>query len=705
MTGPAPAEILRHLAGDSAPDADLLGRFATTRDGAAFAELVRRHGPVVLAACRRGVRHHHDAEDAFQAVFLVLARRAGAIGRPEFLGSWLYRVAVRVTGHARRAAARRRGREVQAVDVPEPVAPTPAAPADIGPVLDEELGALPALYRDAVVLCDLRGVTRAEAAARLGIPLGTLASRLDGARKKLAARLVRRGVTLSVAGVLVEARAVAVPDSLLIKTCGLVADSAAGAVVPAAVLRLARGGSSMKSVLLGGALALALVAGVVVAGARTDTAPKSPATRGIADPLAAVAAVVPEPQEGGGTGPPKGTGVPKADVKFAAAPKLREALDLPVRDGRRVVWSPAGDRLVVVFSPEGGGGTGEALLVVRTDGPKGPHPFGSTGGHDPDRFAGFAPDGNELLLVRRESGLVSGRHQASFWVFGLVGRPGAAGLVGGQPGAEGGEDGVFTPAGRVLSLVPYEKRFDLDPEQSGDYAFAPDGKSYRTLVLTRDETDIRKVTVRRVSTETGKVLETVGTAEGMFRSAQLTADGRRVVTVSARDGEVVAHDPAGGGALWGVTPDLQTVAGSEPAYPLPLGLSRDGGRVLVSRGFGRPVLLDGATGKALPPLEGAELVDLFAGGTAFSADARLVAAPYHRVEKKEVARKGPLPQGSVTRGEARLGVWDTTTGRLVRSWPGRVTALAFHPTRPVLAVLEPNGAQTRLGLWDFAAQP
>src|SRR5690349_951879 len=120
MTGPRPAELLRHLAAEAAPDADLLRWFAATRDGAAFAELVRRHGPVVLAACRRGVRHHHDAEDAFQAVFLVLARRAGAIARPELLGNWLYRVAVRVTGHARRAVARRRAWEVQGVDVPEP---------------------------------------------------------------------------------------------------------------------------------------------------------------------------------------------------------------------------------------------------------------------------------------------------------------------------------------------------------------------------------------------------------------------------------------------------------------------------------------------------------------------------------------------------------------------------------------------------------
>ena len=92
---------------------------------------------------------------------------------------------------------------------------------------------------------------------------------------------------------------------------------------------------------------------------------------------------------------------------------------------------------------------------------------------------------------------------------------------------------------------------------------------------------------------------------------------------------------------------------------------------------------------------------------AFSADGRLLAMSYRPVEKKEAARgKGNAvpPQTSVQPTEPRLGVWDTTTGRLIRSWNGHVTALAFHPTRPVLAVVEPNGAQTRLGLWDFTAE-
>ncbi|MBN9524058.1 RNA polymerase sigma factor [bacterium] len=237
--------ILRHLTRtDPTSDRELLARFAAARDDAAFAELVRRHGPLVLSVCRRGTCNHHDADDAFQAVFLTLARRAAAIQNPDLLGGWLYQVAVRVAWRSRRNATRRQRYEVLAAEVPEPVTPEPREPCDLGSVLDEELARLPAWHREALVLCGLQGLARADAAARLGIPLGTLASRLDKARKKLAARLERLGVTLSAAAVpavLADTYA-AVPASLLDRTCGSVAGH-----VPGAVLRLAQGGVKMRT--------------------------------------------------------------------------------------------------------------------------------------------------------------------------------------------------------------------------------------------------------------------------------------------------------------------------------------------------------------------------------------------------------------------------------------------------------------------------
>src|SRR5438445_7445442 len=115
MSGVSAAWMLRQLAPPDAAASDraLLQRFATARDQGAFAELVRRHGPLVLTVCRRVAGHPQDAEDAFQAVFLVLARKAVALAQPERLGNWLYGVAVRVSRVARRTAARRRAREVQ----------------------------------------------------------------------------------------------------------------------------------------------------------------------------------------------------------------------------------------------------------------------------------------------------------------------------------------------------------------------------------------------------------------------------------------------------------------------------------------------------------------------------------------------------------------------------------------------------------------
>lgn len=199
------------------PDRDLLARFVAARDEEAFAEIVRRHGPMVLAACRRVTHHPHDAEDAFQAAFLVLARRAGHVARPELLANWLYGVAYRTALEAR--AARRRAEERVVPVAPEPVAPPPPDDTtELRAVIDEELAKLPDKYRSAVVLCDLEGLPRATAAAQLGIPEGTLSSRLAHARKVLAERLTRRGVTASATAVVAalgrDALAAAVPYTL-----------------------------------------------------------------------------------------------------------------------------------------------------------------------------------------------------------------------------------------------------------------------------------------------------------------------------------------------------------------------------------------------------------------------------------------------------------------------------------------------------------
>ncbi|HYH68650.1 MAG TPA: RNA polymerase sigma factor [Urbifossiella sp.] len=677
MTGPRPAELLRQLAADTAADADLLRSFTATRDGAAFAELVRRHGPIVLAACRRGVRHHHDAEDAFQAVFLVLARRAGGIERPEFLGSWLYRVAVRVAGHARRTAARRRVREVQVVDVPEPVAPA-SVPSDLGPMLDEELEALTAYYRDAIVLCDIRGLSRADAAAQLGIPLGTLASRLDGGRKKLAARLVRRGVTLAVGALLVEGRAVAVPDSLLTKTCGLVTDWAAGAVVPASVLRLARGGSAMKGVLLGGALVLTLPTGVALALGGSEPSPASPPVQ---NPPAAVAAPAAGPQPAPGAVPPVKLGLPR----------LKRTTNLPLRTVSGVAWGRDGAWMAVVGTDTTNlqDPSAVALVVLAPGDPKavpGKLPLPAQSG-----LVGFTADGATVLAATRETGLVNSEH--------LLHRVKVS--VANANGAE-----------RPVALV----RDGDDPEAVVDGAeeLTPAGPQELRFLIRSGA----RVAVWRAGLKF-EAQRPLGGFGGTFSDLRLTPDGGRVVA-QAGQGVVEGYDAATGKRLWATEPAaklpevklapraVSSREGRIPSAGLAVGLSRDGRRAVVARGPQTPVLvLDLDTGKALPlPADLGPVVP--AGPVAVSGDGALAALAYTPLVPLDGQAKGGGPKfepGTHTYGLTQLTVWDTATGSVVKTWPRPVAALVFHPSRPVLAVLEPYGNWTRLGLWDFAAQP
>jgi RNA polymerase sigma factor (sigma-70 family) len=178
-------------------DRQLLERFLGQGDPAAFAALVRRHGPTVLGVCRRVLRHAHDAEDAFQATFLVLVRRGRSIARREALGSWLYGVAYRVSLKARAEAVRRRDRESQAACRADEPSPDVGGRDDLRRVIDEEVNRLPDKYRRPVVLCYFEGKTYQETARLLGWPAGIASTRLARARDLLRARLARRGLALS----------------------------------------------------------------------------------------------------------------------------------------------------------------------------------------------------------------------------------------------------------------------------------------------------------------------------------------------------------------------------------------------------------------------------------------------------------------------------------------------------------------------------
>jgi RNA polymerase sigma factor (sigma-70 family) len=261
---------------DRALDRHLVGRFLADGDEAAFAALVRRHGPLVLAAARAVLGHHQDAEDVFQAAFLILARKAGSLRKAGSVGSWLFGVARRLALRAKRRAARRRrqesGASVSAV----------ARPGDeltwgeFRAALHEELGRLPDKLRAPLLLCYWEGLTQDEAARRLGCTRDTVKDRLGAAREKLRVRLGRRGVDLSAVlltiGLAQSAAAGALPTSLVSATAkaaaALSAGQATAAGISANVLALAEGGIQLMALTKSNVItALVLSVGVLVAGA------------------------------------------------------------------------------------------------------------------------------------------------------------------------------------------------------------------------------------------------------------------------------------------------------------------------------------------------------------------------------------------------------------------------------------------------------
>lgn len=214
-------------------DEQLLDRFVSQGDAAAFEALVRRHGPMVLGVGRRLLHHPQDAEDAFQATFLVLVRKAASLGQRELLGNWLYGVAYRTALDARAAAMRRRKREKQVSSMPEPeIRDDSEEWRELRPFLDQELNSLPDKYRIPIVLCDLEGRTRQDAAEQLAIPVGTLSGRLTTAREMLAKRLTHRGLVLSgtvmIAALSPSAASAAVPPPLVASTVQAATTIAAG---------------------------------------------------------------------------------------------------------------------------------------------------------------------------------------------------------------------------------------------------------------------------------------------------------------------------------------------------------------------------------------------------------------------------------------------------------------------------------------------
>ena len=262
-------------------DGQLLDRFVERRDASAFEAIVERYGPLVWGVCRRVLRDHHDAEDAFQATFLVLARKAASVMPREKLGNWLYGVAFQTAMNAKTTRAKRRVRERPAWEMTEPEAVPDEQADEWLSRLDREVARLPEKYRMPIILCELEGKTHRQAAEQLGWPVGTVSGRLSRARAMLASRLSRPGTPLTVGalGVLLvhDAAQAGVPPELVRSTAQAASLSTAGKAVTAGVVSAevaALTGEVLKTMLINKltlATAMLLVALALAAGGTSLT--------------------------------------------------------------------------------------------------------------------------------------------------------------------------------------------------------------------------------------------------------------------------------------------------------------------------------------------------------------------------------------------------------------------------------------------------
>jgi RNA polymerase sigma factor (sigma-70 family) len=424
--------VLRHVRrlagtppGREASDSQLLQRFAAGREEVAFAALVQRHGPLVLGVCRRVLRHEQDAEDAFQATFLTLARNAASIHRTEAVGSWLYRVAHRIATKAGADMARRRTRERAAVPPTRGADRGEMAYRELQEVLQEELGHLPEKYRAPFVLCCLEGRSGAEAAGLLGCKPGTVTGRLTRARQQLQRRLARRGVVLSAVltatALAARGATAAVPAALARQTVrAALPDTAAGAV-SARVATLVDGATHSLFATRARIATVLLLAVSLVAGAGVVTR-QAVAAKQAAPPGAAAQA----PAAGGKDRPQTATTPNEAEATVSLTGRVLGPGGKPFEGARLFLWTNAVKRPadVRVRATTGAGGRFR-LTVARADLERDAKLVATAKDHGPDwaDVATLVKGGELTLHLVQDDVPINGR------VLDLEGRPVAGATV------------------------------------------------------------------------------------------------------------------------------------------------------------------------------------------------------------------------------------------------------------------------------------
>jgi RNA polymerase sigma factor (sigma-70 family) len=675
---------LRHVrtlaAAPGAADAELLHAWLSRRDDAAFAALVRRHGPMVLNVCRRTLHHRQDAEDAFQATFLALARKAASVRERAALAAWLHGTAYRMALSVKRAAARRRAHEGRSR------ASRPAGPVaelawrEVQTLLEEEVQRLPQKCRTVFVLCCLEGKGRTEVARLLGLREGTISSRLDQARTRLRQRLARRGVTLS--GVLTAAALARPADgeaALFAATARAVSDQAGvasprvAALVDGALPTMFTG----KKLAAALALTLAMIAGGVGAlacygpAAGPDEAPAPrPADR-------------PRPAEGAARTDRHGDPLPAGAIARLGTVRFRH--------GSTVTG--------LAFTPDG-----KALI---------------SGSYDKTLRVWDAATGRELRRLPPFRGSLSclsmpadGRTVAACEYTGEVFLADlAAGRVTPLRPPPGPPDFracvALSPDGKLLAVGASSLRLwdaaagKVLRECRGHsgrvrcVAFAPDGK---TLASGSDDT-----TVRLWGAATGKELLRLEVAS-QLRALAFSPDGKALAT----------GDEGGSLCLWALPSGKPLHHSPGQGLPVTAVAFSPNGKVVASGVNGLVTLWGAATGKELHRLWGAGPEAI-----AFSPDGATLATGGHactiRVWDARTGKEHSLPAGGHEGGVRALAV--SRDGRLAATGGGGSVRLWALPSgreaRQIGApgtwfggglALSPDGRTvvTIQGLWDTA---
>jgi RNA polymerase sigma factor (sigma-70 family) len=639
-------------------DAELLRQFVAHHDETAFESLLRRHGPMVLRVARRTVGNETDAEDVFQATFLLLARRAGNIRKRESVASWLHGVAHRLALSARGKCVRRQEREREAAAARAVESPPESAWSGLEETLHEVLAQLPEKYRTPLIYCYLEGWTQEEVARQLGKPLGTVRSWLARGREMLRKRLVRRGISLSTEGASAAllasacATAEAVPPTLRIATSQAAQLFAGGGktmtMISPAVAELVKKGMTaiLVAKLKSGApwvLALTLLAaGSGWAAHRTFSAkaPEANETAEKAGKQQAVAEDRPRTDAFGDPLPP-GAVARLGSVRFCHEDHLKQFALSP--DGRTLAatagksvafWDIATGRLTqrltfrwdmfcLAFAPDG-----KSLAVAGEDCIV--YLFDSASGKELRRFVGhqvgkdqhfrgiyqafFTPDGRTLLTQGSDekvrfwdtrSGKELRQIDAQKWDFWKLSVDGKL-LAVTKAGAEKMLHVLDAATGKEVRQLNHS-------DTAGVMAFSPDGK---TLALASGTTG----TVRQPGRitlwepESGKELGTLVSHSDAVYALAFSADGKRLA--SAGDGKTLR--------LWDLASQKEI---REPLHLLTpvhgLAFSRDG-KTLISQGFGNHLRLwDVATGRERFPVQGPSGA---ISAIAYSPDGKMVAS-------------------------------------------------------------------------------